>query len=112
MASDLEFTQYVCDQLSGAGEMTYRKMFGEFVLYCDGKVVALICDNRLFIKSTVPGRALLAQVMEAPPYPGAKPYFLIEEGLEERDELCKLIRTTANALPLPKPKAKKQSKKS
>ena len=29
MASRLEYVQYVAEQLSGAGEITYKKMFGE-----------------------------------------------------------------------------------
>ena len=31
MASDLDFVEYVADQLSGAGGVTYRKMFGDVV---------------------------------------------------------------------------------
>ncbi|MEY4753608.1 MAG: hypothetical protein RJA44_1283, partial [Pseudomonadota bacterium] len=47
MASDLEFVQYVCDQLEAAGPVRWRKMFGEYALYDATKVVALICDNQL-----------------------------------------------------------------
>jgi TfoX/Sxy family transcriptional regulator of competence genes len=50
MATDAEFVQYVVDQAAGAGAITYRKMFGEYALYADGKVVALVCDNKLFVK--------------------------------------------------------------
>lgn len=47
MASRPEFVQYVADQLAGAGAITYRKMFGEYGMYCDGKIFALICDGQL-----------------------------------------------------------------
>ncbi len=30
MASRIEFVQYITDQLTGAGTITYRKMFGEY----------------------------------------------------------------------------------
>lgn len=50
MASSPEFVQYVADQLSAAGTITYRKMFGEYALYCNGKIFALICDDQLLLK--------------------------------------------------------------
>lgn len=57
MASDAGFVQYVADQLSGAGEVRCRKMFGEYGLYLNGKFFALICDDRFFVKDTPEGRA-------------------------------------------------------
>lgn len=54
-------------------------MFGEYALYCDGKTVALICDDQLFIKPTVSGHAYIGAVAEGFPYPGAKPWFECEQ---------------------------------
>jgi TfoX/Sxy family transcriptional regulator of competence genes len=104
MASELSFVEYVVDQLSPDCGATYRKMFGEFAVYSDGKVVALICDNRLYIKPTEDGRAFIGAVVEAPPYPGAKPSFLIEDRIDDGEWLSELVRRTARALPDPKPK--------
>ena len=104
MSSDIEFVQYVCDQVREAGHIRHRKMFGEFAVYCDDKVVALICDDQLFVKPTPGGRAFIGDAVEAPPYPGAKPHFLIEDRLDERGWLTELIRITAHELPTPKPK--------
>ena len=109
MASDLEFVEYVCDQITSAGHITHRKMFGEYAIYCDGKVVALICDNQFFIKPTAVGRALIDDVAEAPPYPGAKLYYLIGDALDDREWVSNLVRMTAQALPLPKPKKPKRA---
>ena len=115
MASDAEFVAYVCDQMSGAGRITSRKMFGEYAVYCDGKVVALICDDSLFVKQTPGGRAFISadggEVVEAPAYTGAKLSFLIEDRLDEREWMEELISITASELPEPKPK-KPKSKKS
>jgi DNA transformation protein and related proteins len=111
MASDLEFVEYVCDQLGGADRITFRKMFGEYAVYCEGKVVALICDNQLFVKPTLAGRSAIGGVVEAPPYPGAKPHFLIEERLDDREWLANLIRATHAELPPPKPKKPKARKR-
>lgn len=111
MASDLSFVEYVRDQMHGAGAVTFRKMFGEFALYIDEKVVALVCDNQLFVKPTVAGRALLGTVTEAPPYPGAKPQLLITEQLEDQQLIVELMRATAAELPAPKPKPVKKAVK-
>ena len=108
MASDLSFVEFVVDQMENTGTVTYRKMFGEYAVYCNGKVVALICDNRLFIKPTEGGRSFIGDVVEAPPYPGAKMSFLIEDKLEDREWLSHLVRITAKELPEPKPKKKKK----
>jgi TfoX/Sxy family transcriptional regulator of competence genes len=104
MASDQNFIDFLVDQMGEAGSISQRKMFGDYALYCDGKVVALVCDNQLFVKPTAGGRAYIGAVVEAPPYPGAKPYFLIEDAFEDRDWISGLIKITALELPLPKPK--------
>jgi TfoX/Sxy family transcriptional regulator of competence genes len=109
LASEAAFVQFVIDQIDGAGEIASRKMFGEYALYCNKKVVALICDNRLFVKPTEGGRKHIRDVVEAPAFPGAKPSFLIEEKLEDRKWLAELIRITEKELPDPKP-GKKSTK--
>ena len=112
MASDKDFVLFVVDQIKDAGLITSKMMFGEYGLYADGKIFALICDNKLFVKPTAGGRAFIGDVVEAPPYPGAKPIFLIEEKLEDRDWLSELVRITLKELPEPKPKKKKARGKS
>ena len=93
--------------MGDAGRITYRKMFGEYGIYCDDKLVAVVCDNRLFIKPTEEGRVFIGNVVESPPYSGAKLYFLVEDRFEDRGWLSHLIRLTAAALPQPKPKHRK-----
>lgn len=110
MASDLGFVEFVVEQMENAGEITYKKMFGEYGLYCDGKIVALICDDQLFIKPTKAGKTFIDDVTEAPPYPGAKLYFLVEEKVEDKEWISNLVRLTAKELPEPKPKSSKKKK--
>ncbi|MFZ2537607.1 MAG: TfoX/Sxy family protein [Oscillospiraceae bacterium] len=107
MASSIDFVEYVCDQISGAGEITYKKMFGEYTVYCNSKVIGLICNNQLFVKKTVSGTELLVGAEEDSPYTGAKPHFVIEN-LEDREFLSCFIRKTCDELPLPRPKKKKR----
>jgi TfoX/Sxy family transcriptional regulator of competence genes len=52
VASDISFIEFIADQTTDAGTITYRKMFGEYAVYCNGKIVALVCDNQLFVKSS------------------------------------------------------------
>ncbi|HEY0651900.1 MAG TPA: TfoX/Sxy family protein [Chryseosolibacter sp.] len=111
MASDQKFVDFIIDQI-GLSNATSKKMFGEFGLYFDNKLFGLICDNKLFIKPTQSGRDYIKDVVEASPYPGAKPSFLIEEKLDDREWLRKLVKITVAELPEPKikksnPRAKK-----
>jgi TfoX/Sxy family transcriptional regulator of competence genes len=110
MATNKNFIDFITDQISGAGEITSKKMFGEYTIYLDGKVVALAADNKFFVKPSPGGRAFIGDPVEAPAYPGAKMSFLIEDRIEDREWLCELIRITADELPEPKPKKKKGKK--
>lgn len=104
MASDIGFVQHVCDQVHGIGEVTHRKMFGEYAIYVNGKVVALVCDNQLFVKSTEGGRAQLSDPRHGNPYPGAKPHLLLDEHLDDRDLLRAVFLATEAEVPTPKPR--------
>ncbi|MEI8307964.1 MAG: TfoX/Sxy family protein [Chloroflexales bacterium] len=106
MSSDEDFVTFIVDQIKDVGAISYRKMFGEYAIYSGGKVVALVCDNQLFVKRTDAGRVFIGEVVEAPPYPGAKPSFLIEDNLDDKEWMSQLIHITANELPAPKPKRK------
>jgi len=110
MASDKEYVDFVLDQMENVGEITFKKMFGEYGIYSNGKIFALVCDNKLFIKPTEGGRAYIKEVTEAPPYPGAKMSFLIEDKLEDRAWLSELVRITVNELPEPNPKKPKKKR--
>ena len=90
--------------LAGPG-VAARAMFGEYALYVGAKVVALVCDDALFLKPTPAGRALLPGAGEAPPYPGAKAHLVVDPDLwEDGEALGRLLAATADTLPEPKPK--------
>lgn len=85
-----------------------RAMFGEYGLYCDEKIVALICDNRVFIKPSRVSQDILGDLETAPPYPGAKDYYLVDPSyLEQGEWLRSVIQAIADALPLPTPRKRK-----
>jgi DNA transformation protein and related proteins len=108
MACKKETIEFLVEQMSGAGKITARMMFGEYALYCEGKITALVCDDNLFLKPTNAARVYLgADLEEAPPYPGAKPYLHISgEKWDNGEWLSGLIIASLPELPEPKPKKK------
>ena len=112
MASDQNFVDFIVDQIENAGDITAKKMFGEYGIFSNKKIFGLICDNKLYIKPTNAGRAFIKDAVEAPPYPGAKNSFLIEDKIEDREWLSQLVQVSLPELPEPKPRKKKAKKKS
>jgi TfoX/Sxy family transcriptional regulator of competence genes len=112
MATTQSTIDFVLDQLVTLPNIRAKKMFGEFAVYCDEKVVALVCDNQVFVKNTPAGKAFLGErYEEGTPYPGAKPSILIgAEDIDNSERLCELIRLTAAALPAAKPKPVKRKR--
>jgi TfoX/Sxy family transcriptional regulator of competence genes len=108
MASNQDFVDFIIGQLQSAGSISYKKMFGDYGLYSGNKIFALICDNKLFIKPTISGKNFIKDIVEAPPYPGAKNSFLIENKIEDHEWLSTLVKLTVSELPEPKPKKKKK----
>jgi TfoX/Sxy family transcriptional regulator of competence genes len=109
MATDASFLEYITETAHLAG-LTYRKMFGEYALYLDGKVVAFACDNSLFIKPSQAAARLAPGLPRRPPYPGAKDYPVADELLDDPEALRRLIVETAVLMPPPKEKKPKAGK--
>lgn len=108
MASQQSIVDFIMAQIASAGTVRSRKMFGGLTVYCDDKVVALVCDEQLFVKPTHAGRNFIGEVTEAPAYPGAKPSFQVSANRWDDEEwLSELIRLTAAELPLPRKKKPK-----
>ena len=106
MACNADFVQFIVDQCSGAGDITVRKMMGDYCIYCNGVLFGLICDNNFYVKVTEAGEAVLEEVDLRQPYEGAKDYFLITD-VDDRDYLAAPVSETCKNLPEPKPKKKK-----
>jgi TfoX/Sxy family transcriptional regulator of competence genes len=102
MASRQSTVDYIVEQMAKAGSVSARKMFGEYGIYCDGKMVALVCDDQLFVKPTAGGKDFIGDVTEGAPYKGAKPCFVISPERWDDDEwLAELIRISTAELPIP-----------
>lgn len=102
MATPRATVDHILATLDPVPGVSVRAMFGEFALYLDGKVVALICGGSLFVKDTPGVRALAQDPVWAPPYAGAKPHLLADAALDDPDHLAALIRAAWADLPVPK----------
>jgi TfoX/Sxy family transcriptional regulator of competence genes len=111
MSTQQNTIDFILDQIAAAGNVSARKMFGEYGVYCDGKIFALVCNDQLFIKPTEAGRIFICEVEEAAPYQGAKPYLFISgDKWDDQEWLSDLVKITIQALPIPKLKKKASHK--
>ena len=111
MATSNDFIQFVADQVVSAGDnIRYKKMFGEYMLYCDERPVLLVCDDTVYVKQIPEVMAVFVAHGITPdagtPYDGAKPHWILD--IEDVDLATDMVRELARALPLPKPKKPKR----
>jgi TfoX/Sxy family transcriptional regulator of competence genes len=100
MSTQKETIEFILEKLGASKRFSTRAMFGEYALYADGKVVALVCDDQLYVK-ILPASDPLENICEkSSPYPGAKPHYVIEEDkLSQMEDLPKILFNIAKHLP-------------
>lgn len=104
MATNQSFVDYVTEQLALGERLTHKRMFGEYALYVDGKIVAFAADNSLFVKPSAAAAKLAPTLPQRPVYPGSKDYPVADELLDDAGLIRQLILETAALMPAPKPK--------
>lgn len=108
MATDLEFIQYVCEQISETGRICYRKMFGEYMAYVNSKPILLVCNNCVYIKQHKCLADLLKDSEKGIPYTGAKEHYILDI---DNSELCvEVIKLVEPLVNIPKPKNSSRNK--
>ncbi|MBR4628369.1 MAG: TfoX/Sxy family protein [Ruminococcus sp.] len=100
MASTKGYLDFVLEQLSGLGNITYRAMMGEYIIYYQGKIIGGIYDDRLLVKPTHSAKKMMPGATYELPYEGAKELLLIED-IDNRDFLTELFIAMADELPSP-----------
>lgn len=105
MATNIDYVEYVCDQLRETGNVRYRKMFGEYMVYIDDKPIVLVCDNTPFIKITEQTEPLMQGSSTGYPYQGAKLHYLLD--IDNINSCLPAILKLKEVTPVPKPKKKK-----
>jgi DNA transformation protein and related proteins len=109
MATQKDTIEFIIEKLREPKRFAARAMFGEYALYVDGKVVALVCDDQLYVKIVLASAALAGVCEQGPPYPGARAHYIVtEEQLSQLDNLREILFDIAAALPAPKKKKVKK----
>lgn len=104
MATTNGFIEYVCEQIKGTGEIRYKKMFGEFMVYVNDKPVIIVCDNVAFVKQLDCIREKMINADVGHPYKGAKEHYILDI---DNSEFCKeIVRKLEKVTPIPKSKKK------
>ena len=113
MATQQETVEFIIEKLGDPKTFSTRAMFGEYALYCKGKVVALICDDTFFVKILPASAALADDCEQGEAYPGSKPYYIVtEDMLRDVERIREILTDIAASLPAKKPKKNKSPKKS
>ena len=105
MASDLDYVQYVIDQIKTNGKITYKKMFGEYLIYLNNKPVVMVCDNTAFVKMLDCIKSLMENTETGFPYEGAKEHYIVN--VDDSEHLSNVVVVLEKNVPIPKKKKKK-----
>jgi TfoX/Sxy family transcriptional regulator of competence genes len=107
MSSKIEFVEFVCEQIVSVGFIRHKKMFGEYMVYCNDKPIFLICDDTVYVKVLPETTAVLgASNLQGNPYQGAKSHFILD--VDNREQMIDVAKVLEKITPIPKPKAKKR----
>lgn len=101
MASSKGYLDFILEQLSGVEGIAFRAMMGEYILYCRGKIVGGIYDDRFLIKPTKSAKNMMPCAPMETPYEGAKQMLLVDN-VDSRAFLCSLVEAVCAELPEPK----------
>ncbi len=105
MATSEDFINYICEQINGVGEIRYKKMFGEYLVYVNEKPVITVCDNMAFVKKL----DIISELMEGAetgfPYKGAKEHYILD--IDNRELSRTVVSKVEEVTPLPKKKVSK-----
>ena len=103
MASGRGYLDFVLEQLSEVENISYRAMMGEYIIYCHGKVIGGIYDDRFLVKPTASAKRLMLDAAYELPYEGAKEMLLVED-IDNKEFLRELVESMAEELPAPRKK--------
>lgn len=78
MATDLNYIKYVVEQID-LPDISFKKMFGEYMVYYKAVPVLLVCDDCVFVKILKETTELLGEDCEQGfPYDGAKLHYVLD----------------------------------
>lgn len=106
MATSKEYIEFVCEQLDGIENVTYKKMFGEYMVYVNAKPLLIVCDNTVMVKKAPELASLMESAPDGIPYEGAKVHYILD--IENRELVRSVIAVLEPITPLPKKHVKKK----
>lgn len=104
MATTQEFIEYVCEQISGVGEIRYKKMFGEYMVYINNKPIIIVCENIAYVKEKEEIAELMKDADKGLPYKGAKEHYVLD--IDNSEISKQVVSKLEEITPLPKPRKK------
>jgi TfoX/Sxy family transcriptional regulator of competence genes len=100
MATKKEYIDYVLEMIDGVGQLRYKKMFGEYMIYVDDKPALLVCDDTVFVKIIDNLKEDFENCEKGFPYQGAKEHYILDIDKKERSK--ELIKQVLPFLKVPK----------
>ena len=100
MACNIEFVEGICGALAPLGEVRYRKMMGDYVVYVNEKCVITACDNLAYIKKLP--CVVMRDAETGCAYPGAKEGYILS--FDDPAHARRVIAALWEDLPFPKKK--------
>lgn len=105
MATSVEYIEFVCEQIRGVGDVRYKKMFGEYMVYVNDKPILLVCDSTVYVKQLDCISDKMNDAQTGIPYSGAKTHYILD--IENTDLSKEVILVLEEVIPVPKPRKKK-----
>lgn len=107
MSTSLDFVEYICEQIAGVGQIRYRKMFGEYMVYVNNKPILLVCDDTVFVKILPCLDEVMRDADKGIPYKGAKEHYILDIDNASLSKEVIVILEPITAVPKPRKKSKK-----
>ena len=105
MATTSDYIEYVCEQIASVGEVRYKKMFGEYMVYVNNKPVIIVCNNTAYVKELAEIYDFMKEAERGFPYKGAKEHYVLD--IDNFQLSRKVVAELEKVTPLPKPRKSK-----
>jgi TfoX/Sxy family transcriptional regulator of competence genes len=106
MATSVEFIEFVCEQIRGTGNIRYKKMFGEYMVWVDEKPILLVCDDTVYVKMLPVLDELMVNADKGFPYDGAKEHYILD--IDDSEAARRVALELVQVVPVRKPRVKKK----
>ncbi len=103
MATSKEYALFVENQFRGLEGFTLKRMFGEYGMYLQGRVLGFLADEQILLQSTPTAMRLLPEAERRELFPGSKLFIVFPD--EGNSQLLKSVSMAMlEELEFPKPR--------